>query len=137
MALYIGEASGARVLQVGAGITDATASGTTDVLMDLLTHDLYPAGTAGDSVFRGIDVRIRHDAGASIGITPIVDGVSLSEQTFSFPAPVGDDDAVDTAEARFAVRGTRIAARVRQIAATGSMEPIDVAAWVVPLREAP
>jgi hypothetical protein len=121
---------------VGTGTTDATAAGTTDVLMDVLTHDLYPTGAAGDSVFRGVDVRVRHSAGASIGVTPIVDGVELPEQTFTFSAPsVGD--GVDTAEARFARRGVRVAARVRQTVATGDVELVDVAAWLVPLREAP
>ena len=136
MALFLGESSGARVIAIGTGVTDATASGTTPVLLDCLTHDLYPAGAAGSSAFRGIDVRVRHDAGASLGITPIVDGQELAEQTFTFDAPTGGD-GVDTAEARFAVRGTRVAARVRQTAATGAIELIDVAAWLVPLREAP
>lgn len=136
MTLYIGESSGARVLQVGVGTTDATAAGTTPVLLDVLTHDLYPAGAAGSSVFRGVDVRIRHSAGASIGVTPIVDGVEQSEQTFTFPTPASGD-GVDTAEARFARRGTRLSARVRQTAATGDVELVDVAAWLVPLREVP
>lgn len=136
MTLFVGEADGGRVLQMGLGTTDATAASTTPVLLDVLTHDLYPTGAAGDSVFRGIDVRVRHSAGASIGVTPIVDGEELPEQTFTFAAPTGGD-GVDTAEARFAVRGTRVAARVRQTAATGDVELIDVAAWLVPLREAP
>lgn len=134
--LFIGESSGARVIRVGTGTTDVTSAGTTGVIFDILTHDLYPAGAAGSSVFRGIDVHVRHSVGASIGVTPIVDGEELSEQTFAFVTPVSTD-GIDTAKVRFAQRGTRISARVRQTAATGDVELIDVAAWLVPLREAP
>ena len=136
MALYLGEADGARVLVTGVGLTDATAASTAPVLFDTIVHDLYPAGASGSTVFRGIDVRIRHDAGASLGVTPIIDGVELPEQTFTIATP-SEGEGVDTVRARFARRGTRLAARVRQTAATGAIELIDVAAWLVPLREAP
>lgn len=137
MALFIGESDGARVIQVGLGVSDVTSGGTTDVLVDLTSHDQYPGGPGGVVIFRGIVVAFRHDAGYHVGVTPIVDGVSQSEQTFSAPAPDVTSDGLVTIQAPFSRRGTRVAARVRQLAADGLFEIGDVAALYVVLRTSP
>lgn len=135
MPLYLGEAAGARVIQVGIGPTDVTASDTTPVLLDATTHDLYPAGPGASIMFRGIVLTVRHDVGYHLGVTPIVDGVSLAEQSFQSPAPSGGLTVV--VKAPFVARGIRCAARVRQTAADGMLELVDVAAQWYVVRTAP
>jgi hypothetical protein len=135
--LYLAEAAGARLVQAGAGHTVITASGTDDALLDVQTWDQAPAGPVGDCVFRSVDVVIRHDAGFSIGITPILDGVSLSEQTFNGSSPEAGTDGVVALQAFVADRGTRIAARIRQIDATGTLELVDAGYSFTVIRATP
>lgn len=137
MPLFVGEAAGARVIQTGTGLADVTTGDPLDVLFDATTHPLFPAGGAGTCLFRFIDVEIRHDTGFAIGITPIVDGIPLVEQFANAPPPVSGATAIDHAKARFAQRGTSIAARVRMTKATGSMELADMAVAYTVLRSAP
>lgn len=136
MPLYIGEADGARVLAFGMGTADATSASTTDVLMDLTTHPLFPAGPSGDVMFRAIQVTIRHDAGAHLGVTPYVDDTALAEQTFSV-APPASGEKIDTVQAFVASRGAGIHARVRQTDATGMVEIVDIASEHAVLRVVP
>lgn len=137
MALYLGEASGARVLVVGTGASDATSASTQDVLADLTTHDLFPAGSGGVCLFRGLVVTLRHTQGYAIGVTPIVDGASLTEQMFSGAAPAAGQDGVTRVLAPFARRGVRLGCRLRQSDATGMVEFVNVEALFAVLRSTP
>lgn len=136
MPLYIGESAGARVIEMGTGRTDATSASTTGVLLDLETHEMFPAGASGDVVFRGVAVTVRHDSGFQIGVTPYVDGSALAEQTFSYPAP-SSGEMTETVQAFIAARGAGVRVRVRQTAATGMVEIKDVASEHAVLRAAP
>lgn len=128
MPLYLGEATGARVLAVG----DATTQVGTDFQAAWETWDLIPAGEVGDCLFRSIDVSGTADDGYAIGIVPIVDGVEQPEQTFS-----GAGTGQFTAQAYLAVRGARIAARVRTLSRTGAVALHNIAASFVVLRATP
>jgi len=135
--LFIGEAAGARVIQTAAGVVDVTASGIQDVLMDVTTHPIFAAGGAGLALYRIVDVEIRHDAGYFIGITPIVDGVALAEQTFSQVPPPAGTFGVSKSKAFFTAKGTAIAARVRMTQATGTVELADIGVSFAVLRQSP
>lgn len=137
MPLFVGELAGARVIQVGLGTTDVTASSTTPVLFDLTTHDQYPGGPGASVEYAGIVVTLRHDQGYHVGVTPIVDGVNLTEQFFQAPAPLMGTDGTIAFKAPFRARGVRVAARVRQTQADGTIEVVDVAAQYYVIRQAP
>lgn len=126
--LYFGEASGGRILRYGTGITNVG----TNYQLDLTTWDIIPATEVGDNVFRSIDVAFRCTNGYSIGITPIVDGVNLTEQTFS-GAGTGDVQC----QAFFATRGARCAARVRTLARAGEYFDLTVNCAFTTIRQTP
>lgn len=128
MPLYLAESSGARLLVYGTGITQVG----TDYQAELTTWDLVPTGDVGDNAFRTIDVAGFMSNGYSIGITPIVDGVELTEQTFS-----GAGTGPFTCQAYIAERGTRIAATIRTISRAGTIEIRNVTSSFVPLRTTP
>jgi hypothetical protein len=132
--LFVGELSGSRVIQVGVGTTDVTASTTTAVLFDATTQDEFPMGGGASVLFHGIKATLRHTNGFSIGITPIVDGTPDVEQTFMASSASVGTDGIFTAYAPFRLRGERCAARIRQIAATDVVELVDVALEYVPIR---
>lgn len=127
---YLGEAGGARVFRYGTGLTNVGQSvgSATDYQFDVTTWDLVPAGIVGDVIFRSIDAAFTCTNGYSIGITPIVDGVALTEQTFN-----GSGTGEQEAQAFFAKRGTRIAARVRTLSRQGDLELHDLTCshWIL------
>lgn len=131
MASYYGEADGARVLQAAPPAGAITQPGT-EYQLDVTTWDVIPAGEVGDVLFRTVDVSLTADNGYQIGVTPIVDGESLAEQIFS-----GAGTGPVACQAFVAVRGARIAARVRTLARTGAVELHNVATSFVVIREAP
>ena len=127
--LYLGEYSGARILAYGTGISQVGD----DYQLDVTTWDVAPAGDVGDCVFRSGDVSFAYTNGYSLGVTPIVDGVSQSEQTFT-----GSGSGTNgQAQAQFAARGTRIAARVRTLSRTGDIELRDVLVSFAVIRQTP
>lgn len=144
MPLYLAR-DGAHVLRWGIGLTQRTtyppdlviADSDEPVLMDATTHDQFPAGQAGDVIFHSVDVTIRHTSGYSIGVTPIVDGVSLGEQTFSAPPAVAGSEPVAFCQAFIRQRGTRLGARVRMLASTGRVELVQIEGTGVVIRESP
>lgn len=137
MPLFVGEAQGARVIQIGLGTLDVTASETQPVLFDLTTHDAYDGGPGASVEYRGIVVTLRHDAGFHVGVTPIVDGAALTEQFFQATTPALNSDGVVPVRAPFSQRGVRVAARVRQTQADGVIEVVDVARQFYVIRQAP
>lgn len=128
MALYLCESSGARVFLYGTGLSQVG----TNYQAELTTWDLTPAGDVGDCAFRTVDVAGFCTNGYSIGIVPIVDGVELTEQTFS-----GSGTGPFTAQAFIANRGTRIAATIRTVSRAGDVEIRNVSASFIPLRMTP
>lgn len=128
MPMYLCESSGARVLAYGSGVSQLG----TEYQMDLETWDEIPAGEAGDCYFRGVNVTIEHDNGFSVGITPVVDGVEQSEQTFT-----GSGTGITVLQAHIAVRGARVAVHVRTISRAGSLDVQNVEVAYLPLRAHP
>lgn len=126
--LYLCEAAGARLFAVGDTI--AQVNGTYQ--LDVTTWDIIPAGEVGDNTFRSIDVALGVTGGYAIGITPIIDGVAQDEQTFS-----GSDTGIVQLQAFVAVRGARIAARVRTLARYGDVELYTIKTSFVVLRSTP
>lgn len=109
---FLGERDGGRVLAFG----DASTQVGGDFQVDFTTWDLIPAGEVGDVLFRSIDVAFNAESGYKIGVTPIVDGIPLIEQTFSGPT-TGEAQA----QALFATRGTRCSARIRTLSRSGGI----------------
>lgn len=137
MSLFLGEAQGARIIRTNVGVTDITADGVADVLLEVETHDLYPAGETADLIFRSVDLAVRSDQGYSVDVTPVVDGVALGTQSFNAPAPVAGTDGVAEAQAFIAARGTRLAVQITQTHAAGDVEVLDAsAAWQL-IRQTP
>lgn len=127
--LFLGEYTGARILQYGTGISQIGD----DYQLDVTTWDVAPAGDMGDVVFRSVDVSFAFTNGYSIGVTPIVDGVELAEQTFSGSGSGENGQA----QAQFAARGTRIAARIRTLARSGDIELRDAMVSYAVIRTTP
>lgn len=125
---YLGEKSGGRVLAYG----DAATQVGTDFQAGIETWDLLPAGEMGDVLFRSIDVSFHATSGYSIGITPVVDGLSLTEQFFS-GATTGEVQC----QAFFATRGTRCSAVVRTVSRTGDLVWHNIQCSCVVIRETP
>lgn len=125
---YLGEAAGPRVFLQGQGLTQVGSG----YQLDLETWDITPAGAVGTCSFRSVDVTFLASNGYSIGVTPIVDGVAQLEQLFS---GVGAGEV--KCQAFIALRGARIAARVRSLALTGDLDVHDVSCEYVVLRAAP
>lgn len=125
---YLCEAAGARILRGGVGLTQLD----TNFQIDFTTWDLVPAGEVGDVSFRSIDVSGEMTNGLSLGVTPIVDGVPLTEQLFSIAGT-----APFQVQAFFATRGTRIAARVRTLSRNGDIVIYNVQCAHVVLRATP
>lgn len=125
---FLGERSGGRVLAFG----DSSTQIGDDFQVDFTTWEQIPMGEVGDCSFRSIDVTVNADSGYKIGVTPIVDGVPLVEQTFS-GATTGEVQC----QAFFAVRGTRCSARVRTLSRSGGLTFHNVALSFVPIRATP
>lgn len=129
MALYLGESAGARVIQVGTGLTSVGTNHQGDVQ----TWDVSPAGEMGDCLFRSIGVSFTATNGWSLGITVLVDGVSLGEKTF------GGLGATENGQAQVYVkkRGARIAIRTRTLARSGQWALTDIQVSFLPIRQWP
>lgn len=137
MPLCIGQAAGGQVLAVGQGPTDWSGTAAVPVLASCTTHDMFPGGTGGSCVFRGVVVVVRHDAGYALTVTPVVDGVAQPAQAFNGGAPAAGSDGLVTLRAPLSVRGTRLAAVVQETQAFGNFELANVAAQFVVIRTAP
>lgn len=135
MPMFVGESSGARVIQFGIGVSDITIDGTQDVLFDTTTQDAFPGGGGASQVFTQINAVIRHTNGFFLGVTPIVDGQPESEQMFTVSSASVGTDGIFTVKAYFRKRGERVAARIRMTAATDVVELVDAIAFYVPIRQ--
>jgi hypothetical protein len=129
MPLYLGESSGARVLLLGGGVISQIG---TDYQLQLETWPASPLGPVGDCAFRLINVAIRCVGGYHLTVTPIVDGVDQTAQTFT-----GGNTGRVEVQAHFHNRGTTIAARLTTTSRPGALEILDVSYSFVPLRETP
>lgn len=125
---YLGEREGGRILAYG----DATTQVGDDFQAGFETWDLIPAGEVGDCLFRSIDLSFNAVAGYAIGITPIVDDVAQTEQTFS-----GATSGEVQCQAFFAKRGTRCRTIVRTLSRTGDIVWHNCAASFVVIRGTP
>lgn len=129
MPLYLGEATGARVILYGTGLSqiDDTYAAT------FTTWDMTPAQEVGDVVFRALSLSFSYDNGYNLGITPILDGVSLTESQFN-----GAGSSVKgQCQVFLGVRGTRLAATVRCISQTGQIHFLNLQATFSPIRQWP
>ena len=131
--VYLGESNGGRIVRLaGAPLQQITTGGSTDVLLDVTTWDLVPAGESGDCVFRMVIVTVKYSNGFSIQVTPSVDDVALPAQAFS-----QQGSGTFPCEAFVAARGAKLSVRVQQLARTGDLELVNIKAAYVPLREVP
>jgi|JI9StandDraft_2_1071091.scaffolds.fasta_scaffold13922_8 hypothetical protein len=131
--LYAGESDGGRIVRFNdSALTQITTAGTESVLSSLKTWDVTPAGPAGDCVFRNTIVTIAYSNGYSIRVTPYVDGVALSPQTFS-----GSGADTTACQAFIASRGARCAVLVEQLTRTGDLEWVNVGVEFTVIRRSP
>jgi len=126
--LFLCETAGARIFATNIGISQVG----TEYQADFTTWDIAPMGEVGDVLFRSVDLTGTMTNGASLGITPIVDGVNQTEQQFSL---TGSGEW--SAQAFLSKRGTRLAARVRTLSRGGDLEVHNVTAAYVPVRRVP
>ena len=84
----------------------------------LVTTDVAPAGGGGKTVFRGLNVPVQWQAGATVQVTPLVDEnnaqPSLQRSYASQPTITTEFFSVP-----MAVDGTTVAAEVQVVAAAG------------------
>ena len=129
MPLYIGERAGARIILIGSGL----ASVDTNHQGSLQTWDVAPAGEMGDVLFRSVGVSFTATNGWSLGVTVLVDGVSLGEVTR------GGVGTTENGQAQVFVkrRGCRIAVKVRTLARTGAIAFSNIQAEFQVIRQWP
>jgi hypothetical protein len=125
---FVVSAAGPRILQLGIGLTQPGS----DYQAALETWDLAPEGQSGANLFRVIQVAGKCTNGFALGVTPVVDGEALPEQTFH-----GAGTGEFHVDAFFSERGTRLEAMLRTLSRTGEIEIHDIAGGVVPLRSVP
>lgn len=131
--VFLGESNGGRLIRLaGAALTQITTASSQDVLLDVETWDMVPAGESGDCVFRMAIVTVKYSNGFSIEVTPKVDDVELDAQSFS-----QQGSGTFPCEAYVVSRGAKLSVRVRQLARTGDLELVNIKAAYVPLREVP
>lgn len=127
--LFVGEASGARLFQIGVGLTSLD----TNHQGDLTTWEDTPSGEMGDNVFRSVGVSFTATNGWALGVTVYVDGVSLGETTF------GGSGATENGQAQVYVkrRGTNLAVRVRTLSRNGHIAFTNISYSFKMLRQWP
>jgi hypothetical protein len=131
--VYRGEADGGRIIRTGtSALTRITTAGTTAVLPYIETVDVEPMGPSGDCVFRSVVVAITHGAGYAVTVTPYVDGVELSPQSFS-----GSGSGKQDLHAWIKQRGARCRVVVELTTRTGDVSFENIVLWHVPIRGFP
>lgn len=131
--VFLGESAGARIIKLaGDALNQIKTAGSEAVLMDLESHDLVPAGEAGDVVFRMILVTVKYSNGFQIRVTPKVDEVALAQQEFS-----QSGSGTYVCEAWVATRGARLSVRIQQLSRAGDFELVNAKAGFVIIREVP
>lgn len=127
--LYLCEQNGARIIAFGIGNSQIGD----EYQFQLDTWDLIPSGEVGDNLFRSVNVSVKAAGAFVLGVTPIVDGVEMTEQVFSSP---GMGEVVCQAFVQSG-RGARCSARVRTIDRSGDLEIENVSVTYVPIRVFP
>ena len=131
--LYAGESDGGRIIRYGGtDLTQITTSGTESVLPYFETWDIQPMGPSGDCVFRSVVVTVLYGNGFAISVTPYVDDVALSTQTFS-----GSGAGKQDCQAWVKARGSRCKVVVQATARTGTLKPEVTDCFYVPMRRVP
>ena len=131
--LYVGESDGGRIVRTGTdALTQVTTASTESVLLVLETQDAEPMGPSGDCVFRSIVVPITYSNGYAVTITPYVDGVALSPQSFT-----GSGSGKESLTAWVKSRGARCRVKIAQTTRTGDLTVENAVVWYVAMRGFP
>lgn len=126
MALYLGEATGARVFLYGTGLSQLDDN----YQPSFETWDMTPAQEVGDVVFRSLSLSFGYTNGYNLGVTPVIDGVALPESQFN-----GAGNSIKgMAQIFLGVRGTRISAQVRVISQLGQYSFYNLQYTATPIR---
>lgn len=129
MTMYLGESEGGRILSVGGGVITQVGDA---YQVTLEGWPITPAGPHGDVLYRLVSVVLECVGGYDLTITPIVDGVEQTAQTFN-----GSDTGRVICQAHLAVRGTAGSWRVETNSRPGTLTIHDVTMSYVVLRETP
>lgn len=137
--VYFGQVDGPRILRYGEGHQLVQGDGTlADYTARLELWALEPMGPVGDIVFRSIDLKLRHTLGYSVTVTPVVDGVADTPQTFSGgPAPGGEQEEYVELQAPITRRGSQVSAIVELDASYTVQDIVTISASGMPLRQVP
>lgn len=133
---YFGERAGARIICYGVGRRQLQRDGSYAAYDgELQTWGNFPAGHVGETVFRTVDVSIRHKAGYNIMVNVTVDRVNVAQKGFGGGAPAGGrtEDQVEL-QVPFVQKGQRIVATLTIDSQYGETEVVNVSASGKPLR---
>lgn len=132
--VYLGEATGARILRYGVGFTQVGDA----YELEVEYHDAFPFGEAGEGVIRDIQAKIRHTNGYRVQVIAIVDGVVQPTALFTGGPPAGSltEEIVDLS-VPVHKRCNRIRAIVKTAGLLGEIEIVDCGYIPVMVREAP
>lgn len=131
--VYAGESGRGRIIRCGIGYDQVGDP----YEIELRTWDLRPVGDVGECVFRTVLAVIRHTAGYSLQITPVLDGVPLTPQRFTGgPPDAAKLEDVVSLEALVFTTGNAISAIIESVDLPGELELIDLAATYFPIRTA-
>lgn len=126
--VYWCEANGNRLFQYGLGLTQLGQP----YQPYLATWDMTPMGESGKCIFRAINFEVNASNGYTIGITPVIDGVPLAQQTFQ-----GSGTGEVSLEAPIFLSGRRIAAQITVLQVPGDIDIHNIRAAFVPQRQWP
>ena len=135
MALFLGMFGGSQILRYGVGLTQIETPFGSGVpySASLGTWDFLPAQEVGDVVYRSLSLSFGYTNGYSLGITPVVDGVSLVESQFN---GVGTSIA-GQCQIFLGVRGTRLSAQIRVITQMGQISFFNLQVTSAAIRQWP
>lgn len=129
--MYLGEATGGRILRTAVGFAQVGDP----YQLEVSTWDDRPLGDDGEAIFRWLTVLVRHTTGYNVLVTPVVDGLPLLTASFSAGPPPG---ALLEEVARLRCwplkRGNRIGAIVKTSQLFGQTEVVDIEYGYAPIR---
>lgn len=130
--LYLGEATGGRLVRADVGF--GQVGGTYN--LDVWTWDDRPVGDDGVAYFRWVEALIKHTAGYNLTVQGVVDGVPVGQpQPFSAgPPPNNSKEAIAPLRVWVRKRGNRIGVMVTTTGVLGYTELVDVAYSSAPIR---
>lgn len=140
--VYLGEATGERVLRYGVGYVQAAAGGDVNPYFgyefEAQSWGDQPFGNDGEGVIRWITAIVKHKNGYHFTLTPNLDDVDLQSQNFAGGAPSGGlTEQIVRCRAWVMRRANRVAFTLKTVELPGYFELVDVLYQYIPIRVGP